>query len=154
MLDPNGSAASALKVLSEPQISFLKSLPKAEIHAHLNGCIPLITLQALVSQSDQIQTESDSIRELLQTLAQGVSLDKIDNFFSLFPAIYAITSSPGPLRTATAAADISQSSDATVVAIRSQPSPRNHHRSAPATDNPSFPRQVVGLSQQSAGQIP
>jgi adenosine deaminase len=52
---------------------------------------------------DPLAEGHPSIKDVLTELAAGVDLDKIDSFFDLFPAIYAITSNPRSLRIATSA---------------------------------------------------
>ncbi|KAJ7920821.1 hypothetical protein B0H13DRAFT_2249666 [Mycena leptocephala] len=64
-----GPAADALRSLTSAQISFIQNLPKAELHAHLNGSIPVPNLE----------------------------LAGLSEFFGLFPAIYALTSTPPAL---------------------------------------------------------
>ncbi|KAG6864954.1 hypothetical protein C0991_006141 [Blastosporella zonata] len=97
-----GPAAEALKALSPAQISFIQSLPKAELHAHLNGSIPISVLQELardhlasVSSSNEIS--SHEIKAGIDTLLKGPSINEISDFFELFPAIYALMSTPPAL---------------------------------------------------------
>ncbi|KAH7925686.1 Metallo-dependent hydrolase [Leucogyrophana mollusca] len=99
-----GLAAAALASLSPADIAFLDSLPKAELHAHLNGSIPVATLLQLVSSHppDDPSLPSDILAHI-ERLQSGVPLTKINDFFSLFPAIYALTSTPNALATATRA---------------------------------------------------
>lgn len=105
MLDPNGAAGLATASLTSSQVSFIDSLPKTELHAHLNGCIPVSCLQQLARDFDASLDPdmAGSIRETLSMLSSGVTLDEIQDFFSLFPAIYALTSTPDALRVATRA---------------------------------------------------
>lgn len=105
MLDPDGAAGGALASLSPSQVVFIGALPKAELHAHLNGCIPLSCLQALARDFDASAHPNlaGSIRETLSMLSSGVKLNEIGDFFGLFPAIYALTSTPNTLRIATRA---------------------------------------------------
>ncbi|KAF9031374.1 adenosine deaminase-like protein [Hymenopellis radicata] len=81
----SGPSLAALNSLSPSQISFLQSLPKAELHAHLNGSIPLQVLYELASEAGvtlpDVHTE----------------LNVIADFFNLFPAIYALTNTPPAL---------------------------------------------------------
>lgn len=74
-----GPALEALNSLTPSQLSFIKKLPKAELHAHLNGSIPLHVLYELASEAGvtlpNVHTE----------------LKVISDFFNLFPAIYALT---------------------------------------------------------------
>jgi len=118
-----GYAARALASLTEPQLSFITALPKAELHAHLNGSIPLRVLRRLaqdlfntppdndstptndpcLAQNQRIQTLPAHIAASLEKLQSGVELNEIHDFFSLFPAIYALTSTPKSLQEATRA---------------------------------------------------
>ncbi|GBE78574.1 Metallo-dependent hydrolase [Sparassis crispa] len=101
-----GYAAAALDSLTPAQLSFLQSLPKAELHAHLNGSIPLPVLQDLARSYLQVHASelhtlsSDVVREGIERLVQGVTLGQIHEFFDLFPAIYALTSTPVALAAA------------------------------------------------------
>ncbi|KAF8060804.1 adenosine deaminase-like protein [Lyophyllum atratum] len=104
-----GPAAKALDTLTPEQVNFIKTLPKAELHAHLNGSIPIAVLQELAreylaSASPASRALSnDAIEAAIDKLLAGVSIDEISDFFSLFPAIYAITSTPSALGRATRA---------------------------------------------------
>jgi adenosine deaminase len=91
----------ALRSLTASQVSFLQSLPKAELHAHLNGSIPLSALQHLASTCTPFPEADHSIQATVTNLSNGIRLDQIDDFFSLFPAIYALTSTPSSLSYAT-----------------------------------------------------
>ncbi|PVG04039.1 Metallo-dependent hydrolase [Serendipita vermifera] len=101
----------ALASLSTDDVQFLKSLPKAELHAHLNGCIPISCLQELSRQQviepshDQNEdtVKEDIVSKGLKILEQGIELTEIHQFFDLFPAIYSLTSTPEALRLATRA---------------------------------------------------
>lgn len=95
-----GPAAEALNSLSPSQIKFLECLPKSELHAHLNGCISVEVLREL-AQSHGPEGDQ-TIKSKISELASGVTLSKIDDFFTLFSAIYALTSSSKPLAIATA----------------------------------------------------
>lgn len=97
-----GLAAEALRSLTASQVQFLQNLPKAELHAHLNGCIPLNTLQELARNylaTEQSSTGPDpnGIRASLEKLQRGVVLEELNDFFGLFPAIYALTATPASL---------------------------------------------------------
>ncbi|KAL7412027.1 hypothetical protein BDY24DRAFT_394379, partial [Mrakia frigida] len=94
----------ALASLSEDQLSFLRSLPKAELHAHLNGCIPISVLQQLASERNTEEDEEEMgeiVKEGLAKLEAGVTLDRFQDFFALFPAIYHLTSTPSSIQTVT-----------------------------------------------------
>jgi adenosine deaminase len=106
----SGPAAAALNSLSPSQINFLHSIPKAELHAHLNGSIPISVLQELATeylseknQSTPAAVSNDTVREGIEKLMAGPVLDEIHDFFHLFPAIYSLTSTPAALARATRA---------------------------------------------------
>ncbi|KAI0063236.1 adenosine deaminase-like protein [Artomyces pyxidatus] len=100
-----GAAAAALRALTPTQVAFLEALPKPELHAHLNGSIPLHLLQELALEyKTASSTVAPSIVEAgIEYLQAGVELERIDDFFGLFPAVYALTSNPKALRRATRA---------------------------------------------------
>ena len=97
----------AINALTPSQADFLKALPKAELHAHLNGCIPLPVLQQLAEEYVLAGTDTDptvlAIQAGIDKLQGGVVLDEIHDFFNLFPAIYALTSTKGALARASQA---------------------------------------------------
>lgn len=136
-----GFAADALASLSPAQVQFLRSLPKAELHAHLNGCIPVEVLKQLASdqhssQAAQSTTAPEVVRNGIQRLQEGVVLNEISDFFGLFPAIYALTSNPDALATATRAVlslfldseddSIASLPQATYLELRSTPRETEH----------------------------
>ncbi|KAL5485736.1 hypothetical protein ACEPAI_6777 [Sanghuangporus weigelae] len=127
-----GPPAEALASLSPEQIAFLQSLPKAELHAHLNGCIPLPCLQELAKSyvPEGGSTPSSVIEEGIDKLRNGVTLKKIDDFFGLFTAIYALTSTRDNLALATHAvlSDFLHGSDrqCTYLELRSTPRATPH----------------------------
>jgi len=97
-----GVALNAYRSLTAAQITFLQNLPKAELHAHLNGCIPIATLQEiakerLISQSSTDPSVSDAVKAGIERLQSGFELNELNDFFGLFPAIYALTSNPQAL---------------------------------------------------------
>ncbi|KIY52855.1 Metallo-dependent hydrolase [Fistulina hepatica ATCC 64428] len=101
-----GFAKVALDSLSPQQVAFIRKLPKAELHAHLNGSIPLEVLQDLAREHEastdkQRHATCDAIDDGLRRLQEGVVLDEIHDFFGLFPAIYALTSTPEAVRRTT-----------------------------------------------------
>ena len=100
-----GPPAEALASLSPAQIAFIQSLPKAELHAHLNGCIPLPCLQELANKyvPDQSSVSSKEISDDIDKLRNGIKLETIGDFFGLFTAIYALTSTRENLAFATRA---------------------------------------------------
>lgn len=89
-------ALAALEALTPSQVDFLKAIPKAELHAHLNGSIPLPVLQQLAKEYVPSEADSGStlsaIRSGIERLQTGVVLEDIHEFFNLFPAIYTLTS--------------------------------------------------------------
>ncbi|KAJ7439119.1 Metallo-dependent hydrolase [Mycena latifolia] len=100
-----GPAANALAALNASQIAFIEALPKAELHAHLNGSIPISDLQQMAQEYSRTSDKaaSDVVLSGIAKLQDGVVLDEIYDFFNLFPAIYALTSNPVSLRRATRA---------------------------------------------------
>jgi len=98
-------ALDAIEALTPSQVDFLKALPKAELHAHLNGSIPLPVLQQLAKEyvppdADPSATPS-AIQSGIERLQDGIVLDEIYDFFKLFPAIYALVSTKEALARAT-----------------------------------------------------
>ncbi|KAJ7750956.1 Metallo-dependent hydrolase [Mycena maculata] len=85
-----GPAADALRSLTSSQISFIQKLPKAELHAHLNGSIPLPVLLAL---AQEMPDDGGAIQAGLKRL-ENHQLTELHEFFGLFPAIYALTFTP------------------------------------------------------------
>ncbi|KAG8958116.1 hypothetical protein FRC03_009453 [Tulasnella sp. 419] len=129
-----GPAASALSSLTPSQIQFIRDLPKAELHAHLNGSIPISCLQLLAK--DRLEGDTTTLSDVVQKglkvfeREEGVTLDRIDDFFTLFPAIYALTSTRECLMTATRAVLVeflgpvdgsSSSSECTYLELRTTP---------------------------------
>lgn len=97
----SGPPAAALHSLSPSDVHFLQSLPKAELHAHLNGSIPLQTLVELAQNWPSSTEPHHDIASVIERLRSGVELDDISDFFFLFPAIYALTATPSAVRRAT-----------------------------------------------------
>ncbi len=81
-----GFAAAALNALPAEKLAFIASLPKAELHAHLNGSIPLACLQELarefIAKPDALHSSSVAIQDSVQKLQDGIELSVIDDFFS------------------------------------------------------------------------
>ncbi|KZT57900.1 adenosine deaminase-like protein [Calocera cornea HHB12733] len=98
----DGPGGLAWRALSNSQQDFIKCLPKAEVHAHLNGCIPLKCLQDLAKDylANNPTTAADEVQRGLAVLETGVVLTEISDFFGLFPAIYAVTSTPTAVKKA------------------------------------------------------
>jgi len=102
----SGPAAKALASLTSEQVAFIQSLPKAELHAHLNGSIPITLLEELAREyvaPPGSPFSSQQVLENIEIFKSGPKLDKISDFFSLFPIIYLLTSTPDGLRRATKA---------------------------------------------------
>ncbi|KZO96729.1 adenosine deaminase-like protein [Calocera viscosa TUFC12733] len=99
----DGPGGLAWRALTSAQQAFIKSLPKAEVHAHMNGCIPLNCLQELAIDylANNPTTLVDEVQRGLAVLEKGVVLTEIGDFFGLFPAIYALTSTPAAVKKAT-----------------------------------------------------
>ena len=99
--------ADAIEALTPSQVDFLKALPKAELHAHLNGSIPLPVLQQLAKEYVPSDTDSGStllnIQSGIKILQDGTVLDDIHAYLGLFPAIYALTSTKEALARVTTA---------------------------------------------------
>ncbi|KAG2338815.1 Metallo-dependent hydrolase [Suillus weaverae] len=98
-----GPAAAALASLRPGDVIFLQSLPKAELHAHLNGSIPIKTIMELAQQYSPSSAQTTEVAGTIEKLMSGVILNEISDFFSLFPAIYALTSTPEAVATVTRA---------------------------------------------------
>lgn len=101
-----GLAAIALASLTEDEVLFLQNLPKAELHAHLNGSIPLSVLRHLANEYTARLGADVLTSEVVQhglNALQNIELSEIADFFNLFPAIYALTSDTVSLKKATRA---------------------------------------------------
>jgi len=100
-------ASDAIAALTPSQLDFLKALPKAELHAHLNGSIPLPVLQQLANANEHGSSDASSdpillaIRSGIERLQTGVVFQDVHDFFPLFPSIYALTSTKEALARAT-----------------------------------------------------
>ena len=102
----NAFPDAAIRALTPSQLTFLKNLPKAELHAHLNGSIPLPVLRDLAREyasSSPATATSDDILAGVQRFQAGDAFTDIDDIFSVFPTIYALTSTPASLKRATRA---------------------------------------------------
>ena len=67
-----GFAADALHALTPAQIVFLRALSKAELHAHLNGCIPVQVLRKLAAEQLDVASVSQTVE--LKTRQSKVAL--------------------------------------------------------------------------------
>ena len=97
----SGPAHTALQSLDQDEIAFLQGLPKAELHAHLHGCIPLQTLQRLATNFSPSPDIEAGVAATIARLQSDVVLSEISDFFTLFPAIYALIATPAALAAAT-----------------------------------------------------
>ena len=97
----SGLARVALQSLDQDDISFLQSLQKAELHAHLHGSIPLRTLQRLAANFAPSADVETGVAATIAQLQSDVILTEISDFFHLFPAIYALIATPAALAEAT-----------------------------------------------------
>ncbi|THU92303.1 adenosine deaminase-like protein [Dendrothele bispora CBS 962.96] len=105
--DIRGYVAEALATLSPSQIDFLRRLPKAELHAHLNGSIPLPIIREFAKEykptSPQFHKYSvEQIQDGVKQL-EDFNLENIYGFFGPFAIIYALTSTKENLQKATRA---------------------------------------------------
>lgn len=97
--------SNAIGALTPLQMDFLKALPKPELHAHLNGSIPLPFLQQLAREHIPSGADTDptptAIQSGIDKLHNGIIFDSIYECFDLFPAIHALTSTKVALTRAT-----------------------------------------------------
>ncbi|KAG6326227.1 hypothetical protein ID866_12862, partial [Astraeus odoratus] len=93
----SGPAAAAMQSLSPSNICFLQALPKAELHAHLNGSIPSQTLLELFESIPLSAATNNEIAGTVEGLRTGLVLGDISEAFPLLHAIYALTSTPSAL---------------------------------------------------------
>ncbi|KAG1829971.1 Metallo-dependent hydrolase [Suillus variegatus] len=131
-----GPAAAALASLCPNDLIFLQALPKAELHAHLNGSIPIRTILELAQQySPSTAAQTTEVADTLEKLRSGVVFNQIDDFFSLMPAIYALTSTPEAVTTVTRAVlqsflnptgDGAESPQCTYLELRTTPRATTH----------------------------
>ncbi|KAG1758462.1 Metallo-dependent hydrolase [Suillus occidentalis] len=98
-----GPAAAALASLRPDDVNFLQSLPKAELHAHLNGSIPIKTLLELEQQYSNSSAQTPEITDTIEKFKSGIDFNEISDFFSLMTAIYALTTTPEAVETVTRA---------------------------------------------------
>ncbi|KAF9261512.1 Metallo-dependent hydrolase [Marasmius fiardii PR-910] len=93
-----GQGAIALESLSDSQIDFIQRLPKAELHAHLNGSIPVPTLLELLKEYESSYDKQNPSHKLSPTeiltginQLQNLDLTSLHGFFGPFAAVYALT---------------------------------------------------------------
>ncbi|KAG1744180.1 Metallo-dependent hydrolase [Suillus occidentalis] len=96
-----GPAAAALVSLCPDDVIILQALPKAELHAHLNGSIPIKTTLELAQQYSPSSAQTTEVADTIEKLRSGVILNDIFDFFSLMPAIYSLTATPEAVATVT-----------------------------------------------------
>jgi len=134
-------ALDAIEALTPSQVDFLKVLPKAELHAHLNGSIPLPVLQQLVKEYVPSGVDSDpalsAIQAGIKKLQDGVVFNHVHEFFPLFPAIYALTSTKEALARATDA----------VLAEFLEPKNGEEYPQATYLELRSTPRKTIGMTR-------
>ncbi|KAG2031075.1 hypothetical protein BDR03DRAFT_973485 [Suillus americanus] len=130
-----GPAAAALSSLCTDDVIFLQSLPKAELHAHLNGSIPIKTILELAQQYSPSSTQTTEVADTIEKLKSGVILTEIFDFFSLMPAIYALTTTLEAVVTVTRAVlqsflnptgDGTESPQCTYLELRTTPRTTTH----------------------------
>ncbi|KAJ3742992.1 Metallo-dependent hydrolase [Lentinula detonsa] len=84
----SGPSLAALNTLSEEEVEFILGLPKAELHAHLNGCVGMEVLFELADEFvEGIGFEQSSLKRL-----ESFSIDDIGEFFKVFGVIYGLVS--------------------------------------------------------------
>jgi len=66
--------------MDDDLLEFCRSIPKIELHAHLNGCIRSSTFRQLLSSSD----DQNRLDQLEQTFAQGNTHSRMANVFEKF----------------------------------------------------------------------
>ncbi|KAK0396113.1 hypothetical protein QR680_001568 [Steinernema hermaphroditum] len=71
--------------------AFCKSLPKVELHAHLNGSISFDTIQELVTLKREIFPEFEGLSDVEKTLLQPKDVLTMDEVFKLFPIVHSLT---------------------------------------------------------------
>ncbi|KAJ3859709.1 hypothetical protein EV359DRAFT_50422 [Lentinula novae-zelandiae] len=115
----SGPALAAISSLTASDISWIKSLPKAELHAHLNGCVPIEVLYEIAGlslnsfssdpptgagtkTSNNFVPTHTEILSGLETLS-NFALDDIHEFFGAFRTVYALISTRETLGAATRA---------------------------------------------------
>ncbi|KAG1814312.1 uncharacterized protein BJ212DRAFT_1482058 [Suillus subaureus] len=103
MSEITGPAAAALASLSPDNVVFLQSLPKAELHAHLNGSIPIKTILELAQQYSSSGAHTADVADAVEKLGSGADFNEISDFFFLMSVIYALTSTPEAVATVTRA---------------------------------------------------
>ncbi|KAJ6620719.1 hypothetical protein B0H10DRAFT_2215708 [Mycena sp. CBHHK59/15] len=84
--------------LTPAQLSFIQNLPKAELRAHLNGSIPVALFLDMAREYRATSPSTDglAVQAGLRRL-ENLAPTELRDFFGLFPAIYAMTSTPAAL---------------------------------------------------------
>ncbi|KAG2072983.1 hypothetical protein BDR04DRAFT_1095837 [Suillus decipiens] len=65
--------------LSPDHVIFLQSLPKAELHAHLNGSIPIKIILELAQQYPSASTSAErtEVTDTIENFRSGVAFNEI-----------------------------------------------------------------------------
>lgn len=139
--------SDAIKALTSSQVDFLRALPKAELHAHLNGSIPLPVLQQLGREYVPSETDSDSalleIQSGIEKLQNIAEYDDAQAWFDLFLAIYALTSTKEALARVTKA----------VLAEFLEPKSGEEYPQATYLELRSTPRKTAAMTRQEYVEI-
>ncbi|XP_048174031.1 adenosine deaminase-like protein [Corvus hawaiiensis] len=69
----------------ERELRFYRRLPKAELHAHLNGCISSATMKKLMAQKPNLQIQNG------MTMIDKGKKRTLDECFQMFQIIYQVT---------------------------------------------------------------
>ncbi|XP_059714199.1 leucine-rich repeat-containing protein 49 isoform X11 [Haemorhous mexicanus] len=69
----------------ERELRFYRRLPKAELHAHLNGCISIATMKKLMAQKPNLQIQNG------MTVIDKGKKRTLDECFQMFQIIYQVT---------------------------------------------------------------
>ncbi|XP_059338307.1 adenosine deaminase-like protein isoform X2 [Ammospiza nelsoni] len=69
----------------ERELRFYRRLPKAELHAHLNGCISTATMKKLMAQKPNLQIQNG------MTVIDKGKKRTLDECFQMFQIIYQVT---------------------------------------------------------------
>lgn len=139
--------SDAIKALTSSQVDFLRALPKAELHAHLNGSIPLPVLQQLGREYVPSEMDSDSalleIQSGIEKLQNIAEYDDAQAWFDLFLAIYALTSTKEALARVTKA----------VLAEFLEPKSGEEYPQATYLELRSTPRKTAAMTRQEYVEI-
>ncbi|KAJ3779837.1 hypothetical protein GGU10DRAFT_430402 [Lentinula aff. detonsa] len=93
-----GASLEALNTLSAEEVAFILGLPKAELHAHLNGCVGMEVLFELADELGEVVEGPgefvDGLSQIQSSLKrlESFSIDDIGEFFKVFGVIYGLVS--------------------------------------------------------------